>query len=77
MSAITNPPTHSTFDLPLAVAEDRMADLRAGVRSDRGPAVGAGPGRLAQARTALGHRLIALGSALAVDEARDRRRSVA
>ena len=64
MSIITNPSTHSTFDLPLAAAEQRMADLRADARPDRALVVG--PGRLAWARRASGHRLIALGSALAV-----------
>lgn len=71
----TQHPTHSTFDLPLAVAEDRMADLRASARP--GTTSTSVTGRLAQARTALGHRLIAIGSALAVDEAGERRQSVA
>ena len=73
--ATQHPSQHSTFDLPLSIAEDRMADLRASTRPD---ATSASPtGRLAQARTALGHRLIAIGSALTVDEAGEPRRSIA
>jgi hypothetical protein len=69
-----NPTTdHSTFDLPLEVAHDRMAELRASARPTGPSVVAEGP--LTRTRDALGRRLIALGSALVVDEPAHRHRA--
>jgi hypothetical protein len=64
---------HSTFDLPLDLANDRMADLRSDARMAGLPAEGHGP--VTRARAAVGRRLIAVGSALVVDEPVQRHRA--
>jgi hypothetical protein len=64
---------HSTFDLPLDLANDRRADLRSDARMAGLPAEGHGP--VTRARAAVGRRLIAVGSALVVDEPAQRHRA--
>jgi hypothetical protein len=65
---------HSTFDLPLDLANDRMADLRSSARTAGVSVESHGP--VTRARAAVGRRLIALGSALVVDEPVRRHRAV-
>ncbi|HYH93618.1 MAG TPA: hypothetical protein VD763_10695 [Candidatus Saccharimonadales bacterium] len=67
------PADHSTFDLPLDVAHDRMAELRASARP-AAPGIAA-DGPVSRTRDAIGRRLIALGSALVVDEPAHRHRA--
>jgi hypothetical protein len=64
------------LDLQLLLAKDRIAELRADGAPVVHPAPG-GPGTMTRARAAVGRRLIALGSALAVDEPTRPERSLA
>lgn len=61
----------STFDLPLEMANTRMAALRSETRRSRvagdRPADHPPSGAVRRLRHGLGHRLIALGSALVAD----------
>jgi|KBSMisStandDraft_5_1062788.scaffolds.fasta_scaffold2529186_1 hypothetical protein len=64
------------LDLQLLAAKDRIAELRADGAPTVHPAP-AGPGTTTRARAAVGRRLIALGSALSVDEPTRSERSLA
>ena len=69
-------PDLADLDLQLLAAKGRIAELQA----DGAPAVHpapAGPGASTRARAAVGRRLIALGSALTVDEPTRPERSLA
>jgi hypothetical protein len=66
---------HSTFDLPLEAAHTRIAELRAAARSARSHAQGSGP--WTRLRAAVGRGLIALGSALLVEDRRSHQRPAA
>ncbi len=60
-------PAHSTFDVPLELAHERIAALRGEARrsdlADEGP-----PATIRRLRHGIGHRLIAIGSALAAEQ---------
>jgi hypothetical protein len=69
-------PDPADLDLQLLAAKERIADLHAaGAASSR--AMPGGPGPTSRARAAVGRRLIALGSALTVDEPTRPERSLA
>ena len=69
-------PTPADLDLQLLAAKDRIAELRADGAPEVHPGP-AGPGPMTRARAVVGRRLIALGSALAVDEPTRPERSLA
>ncbi len=66
------PALESVQDLTFALAQDRIADLRASATSlDHEPAAlqaPASPGIVTRARDAVGRRLIALGGSVVADE---------
>lgn len=58
---------HSAFDIPLDVANERMAALRSEMRRSRVADDGPPNDAVRRLRQGIGHRLIALGSALAAE----------
>jgi hypothetical protein len=69
-------PDRADLDLQMLAAKDRIAGLRADGAPVIHPAP-SGPGATTRARAAVGRRLIALGSALTVDEPTRPERSLA
>ena len=71
------PDLGSVQDLTFALAQDRIADLRAiatSIHHEAGvPEAFASPGLVARTRDAVGRRLIALGGSVVADEALRRR----
>ena len=66
------PDIGSVQDLPFALAQDRIADLRASAMSiehePASPHAPASPGIVTRTRDAVGRRLIALGGTVVADE---------
>lgn len=57
----------STFDIPIEIANARMAALRSERRRSRLADEGSPDGAVRRLRYGIGHRLIALGSALVAE----------
>lgn len=67
MTCYTPDHQHSTFDMPLQQADARIAALREEARRSRLADDGPPSDPIRRLRFGLGHRLIALGSALAAE----------
>ncbi len=67
MTCYTPDRRHSTFDLPLEIANARLAALRSETRRSRLADDGPPTGPITRVRESLGRRLIELGSSILVE----------